>query len=146
MNSGITSREKGEAMVRHRRWLVLGASAAAGLALVAAPGAPAATPTQIYKDLADNGRLDGTYSRADLQRALKDASVQGYGKPTVRVRFKPKVQQAIGAAGAERAVTRRALPFTGLDLVLLGVVAVALVGSGIPIQRISRAGDSDQVL
>ena len=125
-------------MVRHRRWLVLGASAAAGLALVAAPGAPAATPTQIYKDLADNGRLDGTYSRADLQRALKDASVQGYGKPTVRVRFKPKVQQAIGAAGAERAVTRRALPFTGLDLALLAAGGATLLGIGAGLRRLAR--------
>lgn len=52
-------------------------------ALVIAPGALAATPEDIYKDLADNGRLDGTYTQAELQAFLQNASVQGYGNPVL---------------------------------------------------------------
>ena len=37
------------------------------IALLAASAASAATPTQIYRDYQDNGRLDGHYSVADLQ-------------------------------------------------------------------------------
>ena len=48
-------------------------------ALIAAPGALAASPQAIYRDYADNGRLDGTYTKRDLQRALKNAAVQAYG-------------------------------------------------------------------
>lgn len=51
--------------------------------LVMAPGALAATPEDIYKDLADNGRLDGTYTQAELQAFLQNASVQGYGNPVL---------------------------------------------------------------
>lgn len=51
--------------------------------LVGAPAALAATPEEIYKDLADNGRLDGTYTQAELQAFLQSASVQGYGNPVV---------------------------------------------------------------
>lgn len=51
--------------------------------LMMAPGAFAATPEDIYKDLADNGRLDGTYTQAELQAFLQNASVQGYGNPVL---------------------------------------------------------------
>ena len=54
-----------------RRLLVILAAASALLGV--ASSAAAATPTQIYRDYADNGRLDGHYSQADLQRALKNA-------------------------------------------------------------------------
>jgi hypothetical protein len=36
------------------------------------------------------------------------------------------------------------LPFTGVDLVLLGIVALALLSAGIAIQRLSRTAGSDQ--
>ena len=39
---------------------------------IGAPGALAASPQQIYKDYADNGRLDGHYTKSDLQRALRE--------------------------------------------------------------------------
>ena len=51
-------------------------------ALIAASGAFAATPQEIYSDYADNGRLDKAYTPADLDRALKNAAVQAYGKPS----------------------------------------------------------------
>jgi hypothetical protein len=36
------------------------------------------------------------------------------------------------------------LPFTGVDLVLLGIVALALLSAGIAIQRLSRTARSDE--
>ena len=57
--------------------IITAVAALAGAAVVAVPGAFAATPQQIYKDYQD-GRLDGHYSKADLSRALKDAVIQGY--------------------------------------------------------------------
>lgn len=65
--------------------------------LVGAPAALAATPEEIYKDLADNGRLDGTYTQAELQAFLQSASVQGYGNPVV-VATPPTVTPAVTPA------------------------------------------------
>ena len=43
-------------------------------AVIAATGALAATPQEIYRDYADNGRLDGKYAPADLDNALRSAA------------------------------------------------------------------------
>lgn len=58
-------------------WVVIAA------VLVVAPAAFGATPHDIYKDLADDGRLDATYTQAELQAYANDATVQGYGNPVV---------------------------------------------------------------
>ena len=49
-------------------------------ALFAIPGAYAADPIDIAADLAD-GRLDGTYSQAELSAYLQNATLQGYDNP-----------------------------------------------------------------
>lgn len=36
------------------------------------------------------------------------------------------------------------LPFTGVDLVLLGIVALVLLSTGIALQRMSRTAESDE--
>src|SRR5688572_1629835 len=54
------------------------------LAAIVVPSALAASPQQIYADLADNGRLDSQYSDADLQTALRSAVVQAYGEGSVQ--------------------------------------------------------------
>ncbi len=104
-----------------------------------APAAFAASPRTIYQDYADNGKLDGSYSTADLQRALKDAVAQGYGAPKAGGTagqnaggIRPQGLQAAlpptrakGAAGI--------LPFTGTDLTLmtLGGGGLLLLGGGL---------------
>jgi hypothetical protein len=115
------------------RRLLMGIAAGAA-ALMLVPAAPAATPTQIYRDYADNGRLDGHYSRSDLDRALKDAVLQGYGSPNVQ----PALQQELGeSAGAGSG----ALPFTGLDLALLVVGGSALLLTGAGLRRLVKSKD-----
>jgi hypothetical protein len=36
------------------------------------------------------------------------------------------------------------LPFTGVDVVLLAIVALVLLSAGIALQRLSRTGESDE--
>jgi hypothetical protein len=112
--------------------MILGVSACAAAALAAAPSAMGATPQQIYRDYADNGRLDHHYTKGDLQRALRDAALQGY--PHVGVQG--AVQQALGAQAVK---PRGGLPFTGLDLGLMAAVAALLLAAGTGLRRLGRA-------
>jgi hypothetical protein len=123
--------------------IIASVTAFAAAVAVGAPGALGATPQQIYKDYADNGRLDGRYSQADLRRALHDAVIQGYNKPTNNVAptIKKKVSQPkSGVAGAKLPAAKRqgALPFTGLDLALMTVGGFSLLLLGAALRRFAR--------
>jgi hypothetical protein len=130
-------------------------------AVLAATGAFAATPQDIYRDYADNGRLDGTYSPADLERTLKDAAVQQYGQPATGG-LKPAIEEeqnettiagtaggtsggtsggtAAGnaASGTPPVQSSGGLPFTGLDLGLIAVGAFGLIFLGAALRRVAR--------
>ena len=120
--------------------IITAVTAFAAAVAVGAPGALAATPQQIYKDYADNGRLDGHYSKADLQRALHDAVIQGY-KPATSVApaIKKKISSpSSGVAGAKKlpgAKKQGALPFTGLDLALMTIGGFSLLLLGAALRR-----------
>jgi hypothetical protein len=114
-----------------RRCAIWGVTACAALALGVGP-ALGATPQQIYKDYADNGRLDHKYSQADLQRAQRDAALQGYP----RVGVEGAVQQALGAQAVK---TNGGLPFTGLDLALLAAGGALLLVAGTGLRKLGRA-------
>jgi hypothetical protein len=139
----------------------LGALAVA--AAIAAPAAGGATPRDIYRDLVDNGRLDGRYTQAELAAYARDASVQGYGNPSVVVVPKPRYTCANpgpgtsapggvtweeycnsgGVAGASNnlAATPRAqgtLPFTGAELTIFALVGALLVASGLLLRASAR--------
>jgi hypothetical protein len=122
-----------------RAHLIVGATA---LALVTAQGAAAATPAQIYRDYADNGRIDGTYSAADYRAALTDANVQGYGNPNLTVGFKGVVATRIAAtrrpAPLATVARRSTLPFTGIDLALLSAGGAFLLLLGAALRRLGR--------
>jgi hypothetical protein len=129
-------------MINSRRAVV---SLIATLATALAVAVPAfgATPAQIYKDYADNGRLDRSYSKADLQRAVHDASVQGYGSPVVVAKMKQKKKPTGGVAGQKTPpgavkAKRGGLPFTGAQLGLFTIVGLALVGSGLLLRLTGR--------
>ena len=123
--------------------IITGVTALAAMLVVGAPSAFAATPQQIYKDYADNGRLDKTYSRADLNRALKDAVIQGYSKPTQNIApaIKKKVSGSSGGvAGAKLPAPKQqgALPFTGVDLALMTAGGFSLLLLGGALRRFAR--------
>jgi hypothetical protein len=122
--------------------IITAVTAFAAAVAVGAPGALAASPQQIYKDYADNGRLDGHYSKADLQRALHDAVIQGY-KPATSVApaIKKKISSpSSGVAGAKLPAAKKqgALPFTGLDLALMTVGGFSLLLLGAALRRFAR--------
>jgi hypothetical protein len=125
-----------------RKRIIVGIAALAGLASIGAQGAAAATPGQIYRDYADNGRIDGAYSTADLRAAQTNASVQGYGNPNVTVGFKGAIATRIAAGrpAAPLGVTnvRSTLPFTGIDLALLVAGGAGLLMLGAVLRRLGR--------
>jgi hypothetical protein len=105
-------------------------------ALLLASGASAATPQEIYRDLADNGRLDRKYSRADISRALRNPSIPGYARPE-RLGRSP---QAFEAPAAEPAANDgRTLPFSGIDLALFGAIGGPLLLIGGSMRHLARA-------
>jgi hypothetical protein len=114
-----------------RRPVLLAAIFALSTLLWAGP-AVAASPQRIYKDLADNGRLDGNYSRADIARALNLQQVV----KTDRSLSPPAARRtaAVPAASTAKASTGR-VPFTGLDVVLLLVGGGPLLLIGVGIRR-----------
>jgi hypothetical protein len=106
-------------------------------ALLAAPVAGGATPTQIYRDFEDNRRLDGRYSIADLKTALRNPSVQGYGGPTIVPEMEREIRSQLGVGAAQAPTTPR-LPFTGIDLALLTFGGGLLLALGLGLRRVAR--------
>jgi hypothetical protein len=115
-----------------RRFVIWGVTACAAGALGLAPASLAATPQQIYRDYAQHGRLTQDYSRSDLQRALRDAALQGYP----RVGVQGAVERALGAKGVKGS---GGLPFTGLDLALMSAGGALLLGAGLGLRQLGRA-------
>src|SRR3990172_298869 len=89
----------------------------------------AATPQDIYDDYADNGKLDNTYTDAELRAYLDDATLHMYGNPTITDRLDDLVNDLL---------TREEFPFTGFQMMIAGIVAVALVGGGVALRRLTR--------
>jgi hypothetical protein len=117
----------------------LTATLVAGLgALLLTANAGAATPQQIYRDLADNGRLDAKYSRADIERAFgSNPSIPAYAKPERSPSRTPRTRPAPAVPTAS-ADDDRSLPFTGLDAALLGAVGGPLLLLGAGMRRYAR--------
>ena len=114
-----------------------------GAALLLAGGATAATPQQvsqrIFADLADNGRLDGKYTRAQIDRALHTPSLRGYEqasgpaivrRPAASVSVRPETS-AQGGRGLS-------LPFSEVDLALLAAVGAPILLLGASLRRFAR--------
>src|SRR5712691_5348287 len=132
-----------EGIMRRGRFTA-GLSALIAAALLGAPGAFAASPKAIYRDYQDNGRLDGNYSPADLQRALKDVVLQGYPKtggnvaPKIHTKMTQPRSGVLGAPPVTRTATRPTLPFTGVDLALMTVGGLSLLGLGAGLRKLAR--------
>ncbi|MDP9491542.1 MAG: hypothetical protein M3P42_04980 [Actinomycetota bacterium] len=117
-----------------RRFVTVGVVAL--LALVGVGSAFAATPQQIYRDLADNNRLDGKYTPAELEHAFNLHQVTGTDKRKPQSPRKPIGESAAsGGVQAPRATprTNRRVPFSALDAALLvaGGGPLLLIGAGL---------------
>jgi hypothetical protein len=115
----------------------LTAAAAALIALLAAGNAGAASPQQIYRDLADNNRLDRTYSRADIERAFGgNPSIPGYARPELEAQRTPQSVRATPAPASSAEPDGGPLPFTGIDAALLALVGGPLLLLGAGMRRV----------
>jgi hypothetical protein len=83
-----------------RRGRIITVVTAALAALMLSASAMAASPRQIYADLADNGRLDSAYNPADLQNAALSPSVEGYGGVVVE-----QLAPTAAVAGAQKTLS-----------------------------------------
>lgn len=125
------------------RWgmMTVGGLLAALAVLAVGVGAAGAAPRDVYRDWADNGRLDQNWSVSELEAALADTTLQGYGDGN----FRPTVQQRIGQeqGGSPNPLDDTAqsgiLPFTGVDLALLVGGALLLLLVGFTMRRVGRA-------
>ncbi len=106
-------------------------------ALLLTASAGAATPQQIYRDLADNGRLDRKYSRADIERAFGNPSIPAYARPE-NVPRTPQARPAPAVVPKDSVDDGRSLPFTGLDAALFGAVGGPLLLLGAGMRRYAR--------
>ncbi len=98
-----------------------------------------ATPQDIYDDYAgilpdtgQPGKLDGPktpYTDQELQAYLDDATIHLYGDSSITDPLDDLVTDML---------SRDEFPFTGFQLMIAGIVAVALVGGGIALRRLSR--------
>jgi hypothetical protein len=115
-----------------------GVALATLLFLALATPASAATPQQVAQrilaDLADNGRLDGHYTRAQINRALHAPSLQGNEQPGSSGARPQPPPRAVSPAGDERGP----IPFSGLDLALFGGVGGPLLLLGASLGRLAR--------
>ena len=92
----------------------------------------AATPMDIYEDYADNSKLDGTYTDAELQAYLGDATLAQYPpSAATKAELDTLVKSLLNRERGE-------FPFTGMEMALLLVGAVVLVGGGVALRRSSR--------
>lgn len=134
-------------MSGHRRLAAVGAVAA--LALLGAGSAFAATPQKIYRDLADNGRLDGKYTRADIERAFNLRQVLRTDEQPTTPRKPIAVAPAGEAAQPVRAAKRseRRVPFSVLDVALLvaGGGPLLLIGAGLRRRMVSTRSEPHAV-
>ena len=116
-------------MARNRRLVAV--AAASLLALLSAGTAYAATPQKIYRDLADNGQLDGHYTRAEIERAFDlppSVGTDEHPREPIRV---PLASEAAPAQATGK--TDRRVPFSALDAALLAAVGgpLLLIGAGL---------------
>jgi hypothetical protein len=122
-------------MVRGARTLIV----VSALMALTAGSAAAATPQQVYRDLADNGRLDREYSRADIERAFGNPSIPAYARHERMTRAPQTVLPPARVPTADVA-SGRTLPFTGLDVALFGAVGCPLLLLGAATRHFARTG------
>lgn len=92
----------------------------------------AATPQDIYDDYNDNGKLDGTYTDAELRAYLNNATLHQYPPDATKIKSLDALVRGLLAS-------RDQFPFTGSEIALVAAGVVALLGIGLGLRRVSRA-------
>ena len=102
------------------------------LSVVLGTWAFAATPQDIYDDYADNGKLDGTYTDAELQAYLNDATLHQYPPNATKVR-------ELDALVRGMLSDRDDMPMTGFEIAYIGAGVLLLLGVGLGLRRLASA-------
>jgi hypothetical protein len=105
------------------------------LGLVAVAQA-ATSPQDIYNDYAADSTLNGSYSHAELQAYLDDATTHEYGNPAVLTKLDALARHLISGEAAGEG--RGTFPFTGFEAVVVLLGSVLLLGSGLLVRRATR--------
>ncbi len=92
----------------------------------------AATPQDIYDDYADNGVLDGSYTDAELQAYLDDATLHQYPPDAAKV-------NGLDALVRGMLSSRDRFPLTGMEAGYMALGVVALLGLGLGLRRVASA-------
>ena len=92
----------------------------------------AATSQDIYNDYAADGHLDGNYTDAELRAYLSDATLHQYGDQAIIDRLDTVTHTMLTSGHGS-------FPFTGAQLALMGLAALALVAAGFGLRRLGRA-------
>jgi len=90
----------------------------------------AATPQDIYDDYAADQKIDGTYTEAEWRAWLDNAYMHQYG-------HQPWVT-ALDNLARGVLEDRDEFPFTGAQLALMALGALALIGGGVGLRRLVR--------
>jgi len=124
-----------------------GAALATLIALAIAVPAAAATPQdisqRIFSDLADNGRLDGNYTRGQIARALHSPSLRRFQVHESRSLSTPL--PATTSSPSNAGGRARSLPFSGLDLAFFGGVGAPLLLVGASLGRLARVRAQEEL-
>lgn len=91
----------------------------------------AATSQDIYDDYADNHKLDGNYTDAELEHYLNDSTHGQYDDEATRGELIALITSRLNKDRGE-------FPFTGMEMALLLLGAVVLVGAGVALRRATR--------
>jgi hypothetical protein len=98
----------------------------------------------IIKDVAKDGKVDGSYTTGQLKAALKSPLLKQYGGQgaveSILARTTPKTVKATPATGPSSN-----LPFTGADIFLFVAVGGGLVAAGLVLRRFGRRDDEAAV-
>ena len=110
-----------------------GLTAGAILTLAGPAAASPDTSQRIFSDLADNGRLDGHYTRAQINRALHSPSLRGYD------RSQPvRTPTSAHRSSLPDSSSDGPLPFSALDFALFAAVGGPLLLLGGSVGRLAR--------
>ena len=112
--------------------IVILAVLAALLLLVFCGTTFAATAQDIWDDFNDNGVLDGTYTTAELKTYLNNATLHQYPPDASKI-------QSLDAIVRGLLASRNRFPFTGTEIALVAVGALAVLGTGLGLRKLSRA-------
>ena len=120
------------------------------IAITVPVSAFAADATPVIKDVAKDGRVDGTYTKAQLDAALKSPLLKQYaGTGAVEAVTSKKAAPAKSTSGQKQVSssqpatgTASKLPFTGLEALLFGGIGLGLAGAGGILRRLGRDTDA----